>query len=361
MSDMIISENAIPSIVTEHLLLPNLATPIAEIRAGLSAATIFRCSSPVETLCLRAWPENGPNRNTLQMIGRNVERARASGVRYLPRYLLDRTGERFVHDGERYWELTQWMPGSADYLLYPSRSKLVNAVQSLARLHQVWSVGTGPDAARRMASPAVCRRADLLGKALEIAAAPQTHLGLAAGLDTGSLVGAQRNRIDASSPDSAALGLARRTDLAVKRYGPELMGRLRKIQQLPVTVHFVLRDIWSDHVLFTGDQVTGIIDFGAAAIDEPGTDLARLLGSLEPASAEGWLAGMEAYRELSPGIQPERVVLLDRVSCLLSAVQWKKWLVDEQRSFNKEASQLHARWKGFLDRLDCFPWQPMLS
>ena len=41
-----------------------------------------------------------------------------------------------------------------------------------------------------------------------------------------------------------------------------------------------IRDIHHDHVLFSGDQVTGLVDFGILRIDTPLADMARLVGSL---------------------------------------------------------------------------------
>src|SRR5207302_7945298 len=57
-----------------------------------------------------------------------------------------------------------------------------------------------------------------------------------------------------------------------------------------------LCDIWHDHVLFSGDAVTGIIDYGSVRHDHPAVDLARLLGSLAGDDAELTAAGLAAYR-----------------------------------------------------------------
>ena len=61
-----------------------------------------------------------------------------------------------------------------------------------------------------------------------------------------------------------------------------------------------LCDVWHDHVLFDGDRVTGLIDYGAMKIDHPAVDLARLLGSLAEDDLAGWTIGLAAYREVRP-------------------------------------------------------------
>ena len=61
-----------------------------------------------------------------------------------------------------------------------------------------------------------------------------------------------------------------------------------------------LCDVWHDHVLFDGDRVTGLVDYGAVKIDHPAVDVARLLGSLVEDDADGWAIGLTAYREVRP-------------------------------------------------------------
>lgn len=134
--------------------------------------------------------------------------------------------------------------------------------------------------------------------------------------------------------------------------GPALLIELSEIQPKPVQLHFVLRDVWSDHILFTADQVTGIIDFGAARIDEPATDVSRLLGSLEPLDASRWLMGWQAYHAVLPHVELERVRVLDRAGTLLAAVQWLQWLVIEPRQFDVPLHQLLTRWQRLLRRLE---------
>ena len=85
--------------------------------------------------------------------------------------------------------------------------------------------------------------------------------------------------------------------------GPQLLSELKSAAEKPVATHPVLRDVWSDHVLFEGARVTGIIDYGALRMDEPAADLARLLGSLHPFELDARIHGVEEYnsRALSAG------------------------------------------------------------
>ena len=57
-----------------------------------------------------------------------------------------------------------------------------------------------------------------------------------------------------------------------------------------------LCDPWHDHVLFTGDQVSGVIDYGSVKEDHIAVDLARLLGSLVEDDENAWSIGLKAYQ-----------------------------------------------------------------
>jgi thiamine kinase-like enzyme len=55
-----------------------------------------------------------------------------------------------------------------------------------------------------------------------------------------------------------------------------LQSQLRHHSKTFVMIHPCFTDIHRDHVLFDGDRLTGIIDFGAVKLDHPACDLARL-------------------------------------------------------------------------------------
>src|SRR5207237_4695271 len=85
-------------------------------------------------------------------------------------------------------------------------------------------------------------------------------------------------------------------------------------RDLPLPVQPCLCDVWHDHVLFTGDDVTGLIDYGAVKEDNVAADLARLLGSLVGDDRALYEMGLDAYAAVRPLAEQERqlVPLLDR-------------------------------------------------
>src|SRR5262249_33508471 len=70
--------------------------------------------------------------------------------------------------------------------------------------------------------------------------------------------------------------------------------------KLPVSLQPCLCDPWHDHILFEGDTLTGLIDYGSVKVDHVAVDLARLLGSLVGDHAEQRAVGLLAYALLRP-------------------------------------------------------------
>jgi hypothetical protein len=105
---------------------------------------------------------------------------------------------------------------------------------------------------------------------------------------------------------------------------------LREVDGRAVAVQPCLCDVWGEHVLFTGDEVTGIIDYGAAKDDQVAVDLARLLGDLVEDDDERFAAGLAAYRTAGGELEvPDGFVrLLDRTGAVCGAINWLLWLCD---------------------------------
>ncbi len=114
-----------------------------------------------------------------------------------------------------------------------------------------------------------------------------------------------------------------------------------------------LCDVWHDHVLFDGDRVTGLIDYGAMKIDHPAVDLARLLGSLAEDDLAGWTIGLAAYREVRPlsGGEEELARALDVTGTIAAAAVWLRWLYHDRKEFEDRAAA-GRRLEGLATRLE---------
>ncbi len=361
----------IPQVIRHELVAPHEVHLGAMASGGLSGAWIWQGQSPHGPVALRAWPTVHPTPERLSQIHAAMRTARQLGLEIIPRIFGNRQGDSYVSDGQRLWELTQWMPGAADYHSAPSAQRLQAAMRSLAELHLAWYRAAAGDASTAWsncsaavasvvgpvsgASPTVAERRQKLEFSLQQQSAWQRCV-FASGADcaarqTDSLVNVFGPNF--SEPTAAALSsLAQQTLLHLAALGPGLLRHLIEVQATPVRLQFVLRDVWSDHILFSEDRVSGIIDFGAARVDEPATDVARLLGSLEPLDASRWLLGWQAYHAGNPHIELVRVQLLDRVGTLLAAVQWLQWLVIQPRQFDAPLPQLLERWRRLVVRLE---------
>ncbi len=83
------------------------------------------------------------------------------------------------------------------------------------------------------------------------------------------------------------------------RYGAgTLASRAGAAELLAAPLQPCIRDVWHDHVLFVGDDVSGLVDFGAMQPDSVAADIARLLGSLAGDDRQAWTIGLAAYESV---------------------------------------------------------------
>src|SRR5262249_27700803 len=136
----------------------------------------------------------------------------------------------------------------------------------------------------------------------------------------------------------------------IKRLGTRLLAiysqiaaslrpKLMAVNRLIVPLQPCIRDIWHDHVLFDGDQVTGFVDFGAVRIESVAGDVARLLDSLVADDPAAWRAGLAAYQSIRRLTADElTLVPVFRASgILLAGINWLEWLFVEGRQFENVA------------------------
>ena len=133
---------------------------------------------------------------------------------------------------------------------------------------------------------------------------------------------------------------------------PNITGELRRRSGCSVSIRPCIRDIHRQHVLFEGDQVKGIIDFGSMQPDNVSADIARLLGSMALDDGELWQTGLAAYQAVQPltQIELQLVPAYDRSAVLLSGINWLQWVFIENRQFDDRAEVL-SRFDSVISRL----------
>jgi Ser/Thr protein kinase RdoA (MazF antagonist) len=263
-------------------------------------------------LCLRRWPKEHPPKLDLSVNHRLLRRIAAS-LPIVAYPFKTAAGQSYVEHNGYLWEMTDWRPGKADYHDNPNQSRLRAAMHSLARFHELSALqssaasipGTFFDRWR------LCREMEGGGLAA-IERALASPLG---------------NEID--------LRAGRLLHLAGKALQPLSYGRKPVALEVMADLaqFHVIRDLHHDHVLFSGDEVTGLIDFGAMRIDTPLTDIARLVGSLVGDDNQARDFALSAYSEIRPLSDSDRrlVDYLDESGLVFGALHWLTWLYVERR------------------------------
>ena len=225
----------------------------------------------------------------------------------------------FVEHQGALWQLEPWMPGAADYHASPSEARLRSALAALARFHLAAAsfplAENGP-----LPSPRLLQRRDRFEA-----------------IQAGEL-----DRLEAAIRPGKWPALAERATRLVQlvRLASDRVGQtLAAAVSLQVPIQPCIGDVWHDHVLFLGDAVSGLVDFGGMRADTIAGDIARLLGSLVADDAAGWQVGLAAYSRYRPLSTDERrlVTAFDRSGVLLSGLEWIQWIYVDRRVFSSPA------------------------
>jgi len=305
---------------------PPACQPVGELLPaanGFSGALVWQVPTATGPLCLRRWPTVGPTAERLRFIHAVMAFTFQQGATFIPEIRFTNDQTTFVAASDHLWELTTWLPGTADFLANPTSARLTAALRTLAQWHlaagiyplTVPTFGPSPGLAARARDVEKLR----VGGVQELVHAVQC---------------AEHSRTSLANQVVRILPSALTT----------VASSLNTAATLAVAWQPVLRDIWHEHVLFTGDIVTGLIDFGALRIDTVATDLARLIGSLVGNDYARWQVALDAYEAIRPLANEERRLIqaFHRTGVLLSAVQWLEWLYVERRVF-PEPNRAEAR------------------
>ncbi len=299
---------------------------------GYSGACFWRVTADAGSLCLRRWPVEHPSRERLSFIHAVLRHVHEQGLTFIPAPFETTAGQTFVNHAGHFWELTQWLPGTADYHRAPSDQKLAAAMQALAYFHT--AAATCPAASpQHEPSPGLQERRARIMELL------QSGCGKIAAAITPHIWPALEPR-------------ARRLLALFTSRAPAVLARVESTARLAVPLQPCIRDVWHDHVLFSGDVVSGIIDFGALRVETVAADIARLLGSLIADDTDRWHRGLAAYQSVRPLSPNERslVRIFDESTVLLSGMNWLEWLYVQHRHFD-DRPRILARLDETLTRL----------
>ena len=276
---------------------------------GLSGSDLWRFDAPAGRAVLRAWPVDGPAPTRLDQIHRWLGR-----LAHLPHVavpIAGRNGSTWAALAGRSWELARWMPGTANLDLPPSRVHLAAMFRELATIHE--ALRSTPT---RGPSPGLIARRDELARLL------------AGEFD------ALESSIAGSSGDPCQLLAARWLGLA-RTLAPDVARLVQVAANREFDLQPCLRDVRPDHFLFTGDELTGVVDFGAMGVDSVATDVARLLGETVAGSETLVSAATSAYASIRTMNRAELQSLLDfgAANAVLGGARWVRWHFVEHRRF----------------------------
>lgn len=286
---------------------------------GFSGARFWKLHAPRGTLCLRRWPSD-QSRQQLEFIQAVLWHVVQEGVTLAPLPLETLTHAGYVTEAGHLWELTPWLPGEANYRRHPTPARLRAAMHALAQFHQAAASFPLPEPLPA-SPPGIADRTDRL-RAWSSEKLSRLSAAIAPG-DWPELAVRAQSLMD-----------------RFRRAAPAVRDTLESAASLRASLQPCIRDIWHDHVLYVGEQVSGLIDFGAMRIESVAADVARLAGSLCGDDGQSWLAALTAYEQVRR-LSPEEALLVtayDRANVLLSGMNWLDWIYLEGRAFEDRAA-----------------------
>ncbi len=294
---------------------------------GFSGSGIWKVAHGSRFYCLKQWPPGKPSDRTRHLIGHVIPAVQQQGLP-IAAPLETRDGNRFILLENCWWDLSPWLPGAPGKHSTLTEVQLQQAMEWLARYHNL--------------------AADLLSE-FGRSAAILYRLQLSRQLLDGQL-----NRLVERKYAGLAPGLA---DLFINQaiqQLPRLLGVIEEYADRELVLVPALSDIWSDHLFFQNEEVSGVIDFGAMKLDSPCLDIARLLGSYTGDDGSVLARGIKHYQAARSLNEQdiELIELFDHANVVLSGVQWLIWLGPEQRVF-KQMAKVNQRLKSLAQRMVC--------
>ena len=293
--------------------------------SGFSGAQLWKINgSQSQPLCLKHYSAGSLTVEQLDGIHRVLIHAFNVGCEFVAKPMRLTDGFTTVVAGSEnstsagLWDLSTWVPGSP--VTSFSDAQIEIAFASIARFHKAAAqvnLAFGP-------SPNLGQRQTQLAKLVR----PESPV-----LDQ-----AASQLKTASIHPTLQEPLATLVDLLCRVPQSQiasLQKRLRESSTVDLPLHPVVRDLRAEHLLFTGDELTGLVDFDAMQMDSIAYDLSRLTSSMRLTETQLHLA-LSTYHAARPiqAAEAKLVQALTGVSRVLAPLSWINWLVLEQRSFS---------------------------
>jgi Ser/Thr protein kinase RdoA (MazF antagonist) len=327
---------------------------------GFSGARFWKICSQSGNFCLRRWPEEHPTPERLAWIHTVIAHAAKQGVVPLAVPIRTDKGTTFTRYAGFLWELTLWLPGEpydftqrdspgmgeplvGEAICEPHRMQQMHrmvsaAVAALAKFHLATDRFQASDIAPYSwgISPAINERWN------RIQAVNVTQLTLL------------RSAILNSSSWPKLAPLALEVLELIPRALPGVFKQVEACFTHEVALQPCLRDIWGDHILFTGEEVTGLIDYGAMRVENVAADFARLMGNISGDNEARWTIGRRAYETARwasfSTAEWQLVEAFDATQVVFSGLNWIEWIFVEHREF-PDMKSIERRMQGILARL----------
>lgn len=279
---------------------------------GLSGAKIWYITHEGHKFCLRRWPARHPTPDQLRTIHQGIEHVWRAGLPIVPVPYKTRSGDTFLDRAGHLWELSPWLAGEPLNSFISNKLQRTVAVEALVKFHMaVRNFGSASHSPPCGPAPGLLHRQEMLS---ELLAGHHAELSQAV------------SRLPPTPLREIMLRLLTQMEHAL----PRTFAFVEKCSKVPLPLQWCLRDVHPGNLLLSENQVTGIVDFAAAAIDSVAGDIARLVGGFNCDPQERQ-AHLSAYAEIRPLTVEERRAIgaYQAGGLIAAAANWIRWLAVE--------------------------------
>lgn len=311
--------------------------PTARTSGGLIGGAVWRVMTDAGVMALKQWPLPYPPRRAM-LIHQIMRRARDAGLDVVPIPIATKQGTTLVRHAGAWFDLCEWRPGQPPIDVLSTR-QLRSGLATLA----AWS--------RRLTATHLSEPLSALEDDVGEAAFRRLQRIPCPGMQRRQnewrrLLPTLRQRAGDNPFD-----LSRRTEIAVHR----LRHRMDEwLSSTPLIVpRLCLRDPHREHLLYSGDEVSGLIDFAAIGFDSPMIDVARWAGDVCLDNPEQWKIVLDEVPELFGASKEEvrSIRIYDITGLVIAVLHWRHWLGCRTR-WAPDETAVTRRWLSVIDRLE---------